>query len=223
MIRDLLRKIPLFEPLDEATLDGVASLFRSRVFRAGEFIIQQDEDSDYVMVLFSGMARVRIFSAQGRELVIHDLRHGEVFGDWSAIDGGKRSASVVASTDSVVGMIPSQTYVDLITQDPVLARRQMTLLTGQLRAMNTKFSQYLLLKANLRIQSLLLQMARPGAEGMFIETLPPQPELALRAYTQREVVARELSRLQALGQLKREGESYWLIDADQWDVLKSQS
>lgn len=223
MILDYLKSIVIFKDLDERSLQGIQHFVTTKVYRAGEYILDRQSGTTMVMALCSGLVRVTLITPQGKEMVIRDVNLGEVFGDWSAIDGQQRSASVVAIKDSVVGLITEEDFRTLVTHNPLIALRQMQELTRQLRGMTWRLTEFVALKASLRIQSVLVDFATLTPDGLLIQKMVSHQEIAARAYTQREVVARELTSLQLRGLLTKRGDGYLITSPELLDVLQLKS
>lgn len=220
MILDHLKSILILKDLDDRSLQGIQHFVTTKVYRAGEYILDRQSGTTMVMALCSGLVRVTLITPQGKEMVIRDVRVGEVFGDWSAIDGQSRSASVIAIKDSVVGLITEENFRTLVTHNPLIALRQMQELTLQLRAMTWRLTEFAALKAGVRIQSVLLDFAIMTDEGLLIEKMVSHHEIAARAYTQREVVVRELANLQLRGAIVKRGEGYLIPSPEQLDIIQ---
>lgn len=219
MLLDHLKAVTIFKDLDEQSLRGIEHFIKPRVYKAGECILSHSSNTTAVMALCSGAVRVTLHNPQGKEMVIRDISEGEVFGDWSAIDGRPRSASVFAIRDSAVGLIAGEDFLTLVTHNPLIAHRQMQELTRQLRGMTRRLTEFVCLKANARIQGVLLELSTPTSEGLLISKLANHQEIAARAYTQREVVVRELSRLMAQGLLLKSGEGFLIPNPGQLDIM----
>ena len=220
MILDYLKSILIFKDLDDRSLRGIQHFVSAKVYRAGEYILDRNSGTNLVMALCSGLVRVTLVTPQGKEMVIRDVKVGEVFGDWSAIDGQQRSASVVAIKDSVVALISQEDFRTLVTHNPMIALRQMQELTRQLRGMTWRLTEFAALKASVRIQSVLLDFAMTTTDGLLIEKMVSHQEIAARAYTQREVVARELANLQHRGVIVKRGDGYFIPQPEELDIIK---
>lgn len=218
----LLKNIRILRDLEDLELQEVLACVTHRVYRPGDIVIHHNDGSTKVMMLCSGLARVQLFSPQGREMVIRDINPGEVFGDWSAIDGQSRSASVVAVSDTVVGLMSRDDFLRLVTSNPKVALRQMQQLTHQLRQMTNRMSDFVGLKANLRVQRILLDLSTPAGEGLLLKELPTHQLIALRAFTQREVVAKELNRLLATGVFTKVPEGLMIPKPAELEVLQTE-
>lgn len=221
MLLDQLKSILILRDLDEASLKSISHFFQPKVYRAGECIVSHSSETDNtVMALCSGLVRVTLLNAQGKEMVIRDVMVGELFGDWSAFDGQPRAASVYAIKDSSIGLISRADFLTLVTHNPPVALRQMQELTRQLRIMTRRLTEFACLRASLRVQGVLLEMAEPSPMGLLVEKLGSHQEIAARAYTQREVVVRELSNLQAKGLIVKHKDGYLIPTPEALDFMK---
>lgn len=206
--------------LDDEDLKRIEPMVLSKSFKAGQVIIEASAKSAEVMVLYAGTTCVHTLTPQGKEIVYYSFEPGEIFGDWSAIDGEPRSASVTAETDCQVGIIEADTFLEIVSHYPSVALRQMQSLTAQLREINNKMSGFLGQKANMRVQLYLLNCARSTEKGLLIETLPTHADIARYTHTQREVVARELNQLIRTGVLVKAQEGIYIREPDKLEVVQ---
>ena len=69
-----------------------------RRFDPEEILVDFDELSTDVYFLLAGDVRVLMRTASGKEVILHEMRPGQLFGELAALDGIKRSANVTALT-----------------------------------------------------------------------------------------------------------------------------
>ena len=82
---------------------GLAQL-PQRTFKAGEAIVTEGEPGDAAYVIISGdCVATRLVDGQPQEL--RRLKAGEMFGEAAVFTGQSRSATVLAVTDTVVGVV----------------------------------------------------------------------------------------------------------------------
>lgn len=209
-----LRSIIILRDLDESSIKAISHYFETKTYRAGQSILNELDDSHHVIALCEGSARVSLKAATNKQIHFKDIRKGELVGDWAAIDDLPRSANVHALTDCCVGFISQTNFLTLIQHNPTVAMRQMQELTKHLRAMNQKIADLVTMKATERIHKVLVEMGISGVEGLFIRGNLSHQEIAIWASTQREVVARELSKLQNMGLLIKRKDGYLLPDTE---------
>src|SRR5689334_14704310 len=79
-----------------------------------ETIVGHDEGGRDVFFVLEGRARATVFSGGGREIAYRDIEAGGIFGELAAIDGGTRSASIVALEPLTVARLPEAAFRDLV-------------------------------------------------------------------------------------------------------------
>lgn len=95
---DSLEKIDLLSDLSPAARADVERACQWRRFAAHEQILDRNSDSRDVYFVVDGTVEVVNFSGNGREISYALVSAGSYFGEIAAIDGERRSASVVAQT-----------------------------------------------------------------------------------------------------------------------------
>ncbi|MEM7742130.1 MAG: Crp/Fnr family transcriptional regulator [Pseudomonadota bacterium] len=212
----------LFDDLDEADrallLDGV---HRHR-FARDEFILAQEDNTDDVFFVFNGVARATIFGSDGSFVGYRDISDGELFGEFAAIDGKPRSASVIAVEDCEVGIITAARFRNVVRENPRIAWVIIQHLTGQARAMTQRIFEYSTMLVRERLIREILRMAESGDEtdeGLAISPAPSQVTLASRISTHREGISREMSRLMKLGILSRRKDALIVHRRDDLEAL----
>lgn len=204
-----LRLSPLFSALSDVLLEQLTKEASFKTYRKGELIIGQSGSDYNVALLLRGKVRVKLYFLGGKELLVDDLRPGALFGDFAAIDRQPRSASVFALENCLVCELPGPTFVRWVTENPAVARVYQESMTIRMRKTMEKLGRLYSLSASQRIQAVLVDLSGVDAEHaakqseVKIRDLPTQSELAARAFTQREVVAREISRLESECKLQR--------------------
>jgi CRP/FNR family cyclic AMP-dependent transcriptional regulator len=93
-LRDLTTEV-----LPQALLDKIAAVATVRTFPRRAIIVTEGDETDSLYVVLSGKARVYVADDKGREVQLNQLGPGEYFGEVT-LDGGPRSASVVAIEDT---------------------------------------------------------------------------------------------------------------------------
>lgn len=105
--------VPLFENLSKKQLRKVAELAEIARFMANATIVKQGVIGDSFYVVLTGQAKVL---ANGRTL--HRLLPGDHFGEISLLDGGERTASVVAETPMTLLEITQKQFFAMLAKEP---------------------------------------------------------------------------------------------------------
>ena len=224
-IQRSLKKIALFEGLDEAELEHLHKSCRWRNYRGGERILEIGSASREVFFLVHGSASAVNYSFSGREIAFATFASGDYFGELSAIDSHPRSASVVATEPSLIATISADTFLDLLRRRSEVTFRVFERLAAIVRASDTRIMELSTLAAAARVYSELLRMAKPeqAVPGLWvIRPLPPLREVAGRASTTRETVTRSLSQLYPTGVIRRRGRNLYITDRNRFEIIIKQ-
>ena len=212
-----LEGIRLLAQLPLAEREAIAKRASGRRYEAGAMVLSSEDPGGDVFFLLSGSCRVSYFSSSGREVSFRDEEPGEMFGEISAIDGGGRSATVMARSESTLAVLKRDDFLDLIFQHPKLAHATLIHLTAMVRTLSNRVVEFSTLGVKNRIHAELLRLARHHATdspSTVIEPAPRHADIAARVSTHREAVTRELSELQKAGIVERAGSALVICDLE---------
>jgi CRP/FNR family transcriptional regulator, cyclic AMP receptor protein len=171
-----------------------------------------------VFFITSGEARVTIYSLAGKAVSFRELGPGDVLGEYPAIAGGSRSASVEARTSCLVASMSAAAFRELLKTEPGVAQALLPQLVTKIRALTTRVYEFSTLAVNNRIQAELLRLANLASGGQGntarIAPAPTHVEIASRVSTHREAVTRELNRLARIGIIERQSGALVVKDVD---------
>ncbi len=193
-----LSEIEIFRTLSDAERVSIARQCTWRhVDRQKQIIGHLDPTNDIFFVV-QGTARVVNYSVSGKQVSFRDIKAGEMFGEYSAIDDIPRSATVFALTDAFIGSLSSTTFLAIIERHPTIALAALRMLTSQVRHLTDRVFEFSTLAVNNRIDAELQRLA--VAAGVHdnvaeITLAPTHAEIASRVSTQREAVTREINSL----------------------------
>jgi CRP/FNR family transcriptional regulator, cyclic AMP receptor protein len=213
-----LGQIGLLKGLPAAELEALARTCQWRDCAPEQQIFDQDSDNRDIYFVAAGRVRITFYAHDGHEIAFRDLGEGSSFGELSAIDGLARSASAVALTPSTLAVLARPQFWTLVRAHPEIAENLLRHLAGLVRSLSDRVVDYSTLGVQNRIQAELLRMAREaGTHGKqaLITPLPRHADIASRVSTNREAVARELSRLAKLGIVERHADGLAVRDVGQ--------
>jgi CRP-like cAMP-binding protein len=126
---DLIRGIPIFAELDDASVAQLASDFIEREFDAGEAIAQEGEGGLNFFVVENGTAAV---SVGGKPVAT--LGPGASFGEIALVDKSARSATVTATSPLRAFALPVWSFRSFAESRPSVTWKLLELLAERLRA-----------------------------------------------------------------------------------------
>jgi CRP-like cAMP-binding protein len=217
-----LESISLFRGLPFDTLERIKGRCSWRRYEARESIIGHLDTSDDVFFLLTGNARVTIRSVDGKAVSFRELSPGGMFGEYAAIDGRPRSASVEARTNCIVGSLSAVDFRNILLTEPKVAESLLRHFVMEIRELTTRVYEFSTLAVRYRIQGEVLRLAGLSAREGKIANIVPAPthaEIASRTSTHREAVTRELNRLAKIGILEQRNRELKIIDVERLAAL----
>lgn len=196
------RRIGLFVELDDEALRRVVARCSMSVRPRGTQILSVRDESNDVFFILEGRLQVKNYSEHGREFIFSEIGAGQIFGEFSALDGLPRSASVVAMEDSIVARMKATDFIALLRSDFDLTLRLLRILTGKARGLSDRIFDLIALNARDRICFELVRLAANGVRDgprVMIRPAPTHYEIAARIGSHREAVTRELNHLVSRG------------------------
>lgn len=161
---------------------------------AGQLLVQTGDPGDAIFIVLEGEVEVRSTSLGGKELRLSALGKGAVAGEMAVLDGGPRSADMLATRRTRLWRIPRAALLEVLESEPKVAVALIAELSKRLRAVNSALEARAALDLGGRLARLLL--AEQNTRGVIALT---QTEMARRVGVSREKVNRKL------GEWMREG------------------
>jgi CRP-like cAMP-binding protein len=199
-IKSLLREASLFQGVSDQALARLEAAGRLRHLARGQMLFSQGDAAGAFFLVCSGSINLGLDSANGRELVINEMRPGDGFGELGLITGQPRSTSAVAGQDSVVLVIPRRDFMAVLADEPALARNLLHTMADRLGTSSEREGALAFLNAPSRLARVLVQLDRKASVDGYVTI--SQEELARRVGLARQTVA------QLLGKWRRSG---WIL------------
>lgn len=195
-------------------LDKAASI---KKYPAKSMIVNDKDKGGSVHFILEGTVDITSFSGSGREVWHNRLRAGQHFGEMSAITGNRRSANVVAVTDTVTAIISQSDYLALVKGDRELGFWLLEDLAKRLDQSTRQIYELVALNVPKRICAELVRRTDkiPDRNGEYpINPTPVLAQIARQLNTDRETISRAISALVKDGLIRRDGRKLIILDRD---------
>jgi CRP/FNR family transcriptional regulator, cyclic AMP receptor protein len=197
---DVLRQVPIFDGLTEAELQFLAERAVPRDYGKGELLFTEGEPCTGLFVVESGNVRIFKSSPNGREQILTLEGPGSSVAELPLFDGGTYPASTAAVGGARIYFISKQDFHSLCLVHPQVPLKVLKVVGGRLRKLVGIIEELSFTTVRSRLITVLLRRAKVGkrtAAGIEIQLPPSNQQLASEIGTVRELVSRNLSRLQA--------------------------
>ena len=211
-----LAKVPIFSGLADGELSFLAQHAVPHRYAAGEMVFSEGEACLGLYVVESGHIRIFKSSSSGREYVLSVDGPGSSVAELPVFDGGTYPASVAAIDAATLLFVSKQDFHALCLAHPQVALKVLRIVGARLRRLVGIIEEISFTTVRHRLASFLLRLAeREGkhtGEGIEVTLPASNQELASQIGTVRELVSRNLSRLQAAGVVRVNGRSVVIYD-----------
>ena len=192
-----LKNNKFFDRIPEIELVSISQVTEVQRYSQGEIIISEEDAGEFLFILQSGKVNIMKKSNDGGDELVNTIdKPGDFFGEMSLLDDRPRSAGAIAAEDSLLYIIPKESFLTLLNKFPHLTmhlavsignflRKTDATLLKQLRKKNTE-----LLNANAELrlaQQELVRRERLSAVGKLASSIIhdiKNPMTAIQGYAQ---------------------------------------
>lgn len=125
---ELLRRVPLFAALDPPELAAVARIANVVDVPAGTVLTHEGRHEGYFFVVIMGSIRI-----DRGGMTVNTLGDGDFLGEIALLDGGPRTATATAVSDSRLLQITNDEFDELVATTPSVRAAIMTEVGQRLR------------------------------------------------------------------------------------------
>lgn len=127
-----LRGVPLLSGLSNKQLKILAGQAKEVSFAAGKLLCKEGDTGAGLHIILEGETKVEVRGRTRRR-----MGPGTFFGEIALLDGGPRSATVIAETDGRLLSIPFWNFKSVIKEYPAIALKMLEEVAGRLRDANS--------------------------------------------------------------------------------------
>jgi CRP-like cAMP-binding protein len=205
------RNHPIFGILGPALLQQLRAHARMRTIEKGATIFAKGDPGSSLFAILEGQVKVISFSAQGKYAVLNILSPGDIFGEIALLDGGERTADVIAISDCKLIVIERRDFLPLVHSSPDISQKLIEVLCARLRNTSRQVEEVMFLDLSAKLSKTLLRL-RESAGGQRISLT--QSELAQMIGASRESTNKQLRDWENLKWLQLERGEIILIDIE---------
>jgi len=212
----VLRKTPLFAGLSEDEMLALRRRVSSKQYNRSEILFSEGDACRGLFIVGRGKVRIFKLSASGREQILSVEGPGSSFAEVPVFDGGNYPASAAATEEAEMLFISRKDFQDICREHPEVALKVIAVVGARLRRLVGIIEDLSFTTVRQRLIALILRLAEASSarsiEGVHVELTKSQQDLAAELGTVRELISRNLGRLQAEGYLDVSGRSITVKD-----------
>lgn len=117
----ILEKVPLFKSLKKRQLSQLAKIFIDRQCEANEIIVPQGRAGYGFFIIAEGKAEAFIKHEDSSKIVVNTFGPADFFGEMALLDGGPRTATVLATEKTRCLILPRENFLGVMKRDGDMA------------------------------------------------------------------------------------------------------
>lgn len=208
-IEKVLRKAQLFASLSDEEMAALRRRVSRKAYDRGEILFSEGDPCRGLFIVGRGKVRIFKVSPSGREQILSIEGPGSSFAELPVFDGGNYPASAAASEESELLFISRRDFQDFCREHPEVGLKVIAVVGSRLRRLVGIIEDLSFTTVRQRLIALILRLVQASpkrtSDGVQVELNKTQQDLAAELGTVRELVSRNLSRLQAEGYLEVDG------------------
>jgi CRP/FNR family transcriptional regulator len=215
-IPSLLKATPLFSALSDAEIEFLSARTRVRAYSSGELLFSEGEPCAGLYLIASGRVRIYKASPGGREHVLAVEGPGSSIAELPVFDGGNYPASAAALESTDLLFISRKDFRTVCLEHPEVALKVLQVVGTRLRRLVGIIEELSFTTVRHRLISWLLRQSKVEGQaldrGSVILMGETHQEVASQIGTVRELVSRNLARLQAQGFISINGHEITILN-----------
>ena len=212
----MLAQTALFSNLSREELRTLAARTVRKLFSAGELLFSEGEPCSGLNIIVRGKVRIFKTSVNGREQVLAVNVPGESVAELPVFDGGPFPASAIAIEDVEIAFISRRDFQAYCLEHPEVALKLLAVVGTRLRRLVGIIEELSFTTIRERLIAMLVKLAQSQGtkteRGIEVVLPATHQELANQLGTVRELISRNLMRLQAEGMLEVDARQIVVLD-----------
>ena len=213
--QETLKGVCLFENLEAEQRLRIEEKCKTHQFERGSLVIKKGDENRDVFFVVSGQVAVFSYIDAQNQVFLTEFFAGDMFGELAVIDGGARSAWVVAASDVTLASLSGSDFMAAVTTHEVVAVNTLKHFANVIRGSSSRIRSLVLQSSRQRVCMELIRLAgvaaKSGGEGVISE-MPSHEALAAFAGADPKAVSKIIGDLMREGMISRKMRTIRILD-----------
>lgn len=208
--------------MQEMLLDQLVAGARIKRVKKKQAIYEAGDTPHFVYYVKTGKVRTFLSYIDGRELSTAIYVENQFFGYGSPLVNEQYSDSAVALEDSEIGLIPKDSFFELLVRRPVIAEKMIRMLSGDIRSKEVQMLGFAYDSVRKRVANALVHVAEKSDNGTDECVIKiSRDDLATIAGTANETISRMLADFKDERLISKEGNAIRIHSVSKLKKIKN--
>ena len=195
-----VRKVPIFENLNEEELFEIAKIINHKEYLKGDVIFTEGDAASILYFVNKGRIKLYKYTKEGKEQILHVLSEGDFFGELDLLKLSKYGFSSKAIVDSKICTITKIQMKDIIIKKPEIGIKLLETLAERLSRVENIAQNLATNDVDSRMAYLLVNLiekyGRQQENDIFIKLPISREDMAGFIGVTRETISRKLKKFE---------------------------
>jgi len=221
----VLRAIPLFGSLCEAELADIVAMFTQQAVEKDQYVFFEGDPPLWVYVVIEGRIKLIKYSEDGKAVILHLSKPGEMFGGVAAFGRRPYPFTAQALIPSTLLKISGPDFHKIMEQHPEVSNQVVRELAARLIEAHETMKNLAVERVEQRIAHTVLKLAthkNVDSDRLFIDIPLTRRDIANMAGTTVETTIRVFSKWRKAGIVESQNGKVVVLDRERLEAIRFQ-
>ena len=206
-----LKSINFFENLDDKELQLLLSIARKRVFSQGEILFYEKDKVQHLTMVLEGIVKIYKIDPKNNEIVLHRFRPKSLVAEMAVFEGIPYPASAAFESDGSVLEIDFEKFQEYFLANKDIALALFRSLTQKIKYLDNVIALNVVLDSTARVAKYICE----DEDALKMKN----NQLAKYLHMTPETLSRILKKFTKLGFVKKENNSYKIVNEEALKII----
>ena len=208
---DALKKIAIFQNLNEQELQLLLSISRQRKFKQGEILFYEKDRAKYLTFLFNGVIKIYKVDSKNNEIILHRCVANSFVAEMAVFEQIPYPASAAFETDGTVLEIDFEKFKEYFFSNPEITLELFKSLTQKIKYLDNVIALTVVLDSTARVAKYICE----NSEALSMK----HNKLAQYLHITPETLSRIFKKFLKLGFVAKNAGTYTILDKESLEIL----
>jgi len=208
---DALKRVAIFQNLNERELQQLLSISRIRKFEEGEILFYEKESAKYLTFLLMGVVKIYKVDSKNNEIILHRCLANSFVAEMALFEKIPYPASASFETDGTVLEIDFKKFREYFFSNPEITMELFKSLTQKIKYLDNVISLNIVLDSTARVAKYICE----NSEALSMK----HNKLAQYLHITPETLSRIFKKFTKLGFVAKKEGRYIILERDSLEIL----